>query len=254
MFTIALNTIRELIRNRFFSLILFLGVIFICISFALETLALGELKRVLYDFGLSFIELTGLTVILFLWGGMIAREIDGRTIFLMLSKPVPRTSIFLGKFVGFSVVMLSMVLFQSLLLIGLLLLKGFEIDLLIFSAIIGIILKLFSILAVILFFSAFTSPMIAMFLTIASYIIGHGGYVMLDYASWDDSPLIGYIAKMILVLFPNLEALNLKNYVATSAPIDLFTWWTGYGISLLYIGVLLFLGAYIFSKKSFDNA
>lgn len=66
MFIIALNTIRELIRNRFFSLILFLGVIFICISFALETLALGELKRVLYDFGLSFIELTGLTVILFL--------------------------------------------------------------------------------------------------------------------------------------------------------------------------------------------
>lgn len=58
MFTIALNTIRELVRNRFFSLILFLGVIFIMISFALETLALGELERVLYDFGLSFIELT----------------------------------------------------------------------------------------------------------------------------------------------------------------------------------------------------
>ena len=58
MFIIALNTIRELIRNKFFSLILFLGVVFIIISFALETLALGELKRVLYDFGLSFIELT----------------------------------------------------------------------------------------------------------------------------------------------------------------------------------------------------
>ena len=66
MFTIAQNTIRELVRNRFFSLILFLGVIFILISFALESLALGELRRVLYDFGLSFIELTGLTVILFL--------------------------------------------------------------------------------------------------------------------------------------------------------------------------------------------
>jgi hypothetical protein len=58
MFTIAQNTIRELVRNKFFSLILFLGVIFLIMSFALETLALGELKRVLYDFGLSFIELT----------------------------------------------------------------------------------------------------------------------------------------------------------------------------------------------------
>lgn len=66
MFIIAQNTIRELVRNKFFSLILFLGVIFLLMSYALETLALGELKRVLTDFGLSFIELTGLAVILFL--------------------------------------------------------------------------------------------------------------------------------------------------------------------------------------------
>lgn len=88
MFVIAQNTIREMTRNKFFSLILFLGVIFICISFLLETLALGELKRMLYDFGLSFIELTGLAVVLFLGGGMLAREIEGRTIYLMLSKPI----------------------------------------------------------------------------------------------------------------------------------------------------------------------
>lgn len=50
MFTIAHNTIRELVRNKFFSLILFLGVVFIALSFALKTLALGELERVLYDF------------------------------------------------------------------------------------------------------------------------------------------------------------------------------------------------------------
>ena len=91
MFTIAQNTIRELVRNRFFSLILFLGGIFILISFALETLALGEITRVLYDFGLSFIELTGFAVILFLGGGMIAREVEGRTIYLMLSKPIARS-------------------------------------------------------------------------------------------------------------------------------------------------------------------
>ncbi len=72
--------------------------------------------------------------------------------------------------------------------------------------------------------------MIAMFLTIASYVIGHGGYSMLDYAQWDQSPAMGYIGRAILVLFPNLEALNLKNYVATSAPIDLSLWWTAYAV------------------------
>ncbi len=254
MFTITLNTIRELVRNKFFSLILFLGVIFICISFVLETLALGELKRMLYDFGLSFIELTGVAVILFLGGGMIAREIEGRTIFLMLSKPVPRSSIFLGKFLWFALVVLSMVVFQSLILIGMLLTKGFALDPLLFPAILGITLKLFSLLGLILFFSSFVSPMIAMFLTIASYIIGHSGYAMLDYAHWDNSPIIWYIGKAILAFFPNLEAMNLKNYVATDAPIELSKWFFWYGLGTIYIVIILFLWALIFSKKSFDNA
>lgn len=95
MFNIALNTFREIIRNKFFSLIAFLGVVFILLSLILDTLALGEIRRMLFDFGLSFIELTGFVIILFLGGGMIAREIDGKTIYLMLSKPVSRGAIIL---------------------------------------------------------------------------------------------------------------------------------------------------------------
>ncbi len=254
MFTIAQNTIRELIRNKFFSVILFLGVIFILISFALETLALGELERMMYDFGLSFIEITGFSVILFLGGSMIAREIEGRTIFLMLSKPVPRHAIFLGKFIGFAVVIIGMLIFQSVLLILLLKLKAFSLDPLIFPALLGILLKLFALLALILFFSTFTSPIIAMFLTISSYIIGHGGYTMLDYARWDGSPMMGYMGKGILTLFPNLESLNLKNYVATTAPIDISTWYIAFALVAVYIGIILFFGSWVFSKKSFDNA
>lgn len=63
-----------------------------------------------------------------------------------------------------------------------------------------------------------------------------------------------YAGKAILTVFPNLEALNLKNYVATDAPIILAKWMMGYGANALYICVILALGAFIFSKKSFDNA
>lgn len=254
MFTIALNTIRELARNKFFSLILFLWVVFLLVSYALETLALGELRRVLYDFGLSFIELTGLAVILFLGGSMIAHEIEGRTIFLMLSKPVPRTSIFIGKFLGFSVVVFAMILFQSVLLVGLFLWKDLGIDALLFPALVGILLKLFALLVLILFFSTFVSPTISMFLTLASYVIGHGGYALLDYARWEWSLQAFYMWRAILVLFPNLEAMNLKNYVATDAPITLSIWYSGYMAGCVYILTVLVIWAWIFSRKSFDNA
>lgn len=68
MFNIALNTFREMVRNRFFSLLIFLSVILIALSLGLDSLALGENKRVIVDFGLSFIELSGFAVILFLAG------------------------------------------------------------------------------------------------------------------------------------------------------------------------------------------
>jgi hypothetical protein len=68
MFNIALNTFRELIRNKFFSLIIFLSIVLILLSLGLNSLALGENKRVIVDFGLSFIELSGFAVILFLAG------------------------------------------------------------------------------------------------------------------------------------------------------------------------------------------
>jgi ABC-type transport system involved in multi-copper enzyme maturation permease subunit len=254
MFTIAQNTIRELVRNKFFSLILFLGVIFILIAFALETLALGEIKRMLYDFGLSFIELTGLAVILFLGGGMIAREIEGRTIYLMLSKPIARSSIILGKFIGFGTVMLMMVAFQTIVLITMLMMRGIEIDTLLYYAILGIVIKLFILLGLILFFSSFVSPMIAMFLTIASYMIGHSGYTLLEYARFGGEVMMAYVGQAILIFFPNLEALNLKNYVATDAPLILSNWFTGYAMGILYIFVILILTSWIFSRRSFDNA
>lgn len=254
MFTIMQNTIRELVRNKLFSLILFLGVVFLSMSYALETLALGQLERVLYDFWLSFIELTGLAVILFLGGWMLAREIEWRTIYLMLSKPVSRSSIFIGKFLGFSIVVLAMVAFQALLLLGLLVFKGFAIDSLLLPSLIGIVLKLFSLLVLILFFSTFVSPTIAMFLTIASYIIGHGWYNMLDFAHWEWSTQALYMGRFLLIFFPNLEALNLKNYVLSGAPIDLSVWYTGFWVWGIYILSVLIIGAWVFSKKSFDNA
>lgn len=78
--------------------------------------------------------------------------------------------------------------------------------------------------------------------------------MMLEYAGWNNNPTLALLGRVILSLFPNLESLNLKNYVATDAPIDLVSYWTTYGVDIGYVVVLLFLGALIFSKKSFDNA
>ena len=253
MFNIALNTFRELVRNRFFSLIIFLSIILIALSLGLDSLSLGENKRVIMDFWLSFLELSGFAVILFLAGWLIAREIEGRTIYLMLSKPIRRGMIILGKFTGFSIVLSLVVLIELAILIGILFTQGIAIDTIFLLAVLGIYLKLLALLALSLFFSTVVSPGLAMFMTIASSIIWHWWYVMLEYAIDKVSYTYLYLAQGVLIFFPNLESLNLKNLVATTAVIDIKVYLIAFALSIVYTGIVIFFAAWIFEKKSFDN-
>lgn len=184
---------------------------------------------------------------------MIFREIEGKTIYLILSKPTPRSNILLGKFFGFSIALFWIILLQTILLSGLLILKWAPLDGIFFLAILGIYLKLLILLAVTLFFSTFVSPMVAMFSTIGVYMIGHGAYDIIEFAIRKNMILLGYIGKWVATIFPNFTALNLKNFVWTQAPLDIGNWLIGYGIWVLYF-VSFLPGILLFRKKTFDNA
>jgi hypothetical protein len=96
--------------------------------------------------------------------------------------------------------------------------------------------------------------MVAMFVTGGVYFIGHGVSEILAFAARKWMTELLYLGKWLALLFPNYSILNLKNIVDTDAPILLSNWLTGYGLQILYIIVILFLGTIIFSRKSFDNA
>ncbi len=122
-----------------------------------------------------------------------------------------------------------------------------------YMAVLGIYLKLLSLLAVILFFSTIASPILSMFCTIATYFIGHNAYAILDFSARKGSIFFEWMGRITITLFPNLEALNLKNYVATGIPFDIRYWSLGYATAVLYIIVILYLGVLLFNKKSFDT-
>jgi len=145
-----------------------------------------------------------------------------------------------------------MVSFETLFVISILGFSGFFPEMLFFTAIAGIFLKLLAILSLILFFSTFVSPAIALFMTIASYMIGHSGYVMLDYAINSADTTFLQMARVILALFPNLESLNLKNYVATDAVIDINLYYIAFSMAILYTIIVTFLAAKIFERRTFD--
>lgn len=120
MLNIAINTFREIVRNKFLYMILFFAFIFLLFSLSLGQLTIGEGDKVVVDFGLAMIEIFGIIGVLFVGSQLLFKEIEGKTIFLILSKPIARYEFILGKFFGFSATIGLIVLLQAMLFLAVL--------------------------------------------------------------------------------------------------------------------------------------
>lgn len=253
MYSIFLNTFREIIRSKYFSLIFLFGIILFVVIFFLNTLALDNPDFIVVDFGLSFIELSGLFVILFLGNRLLSREFEEKTIYLTLSRPIKRWKIIIGKFLWFASILALTTFIQSIFFLGLCLFLNAEINILVFVSLFAIFLKHITLLALILFFSIFLSGGITTFLILAFYIIGHSGYALLEYAKNNENFLIENVGNFILFFFPNFESINFKNLVHNIEIPNFVYFLQNISFIIIYILIIIFLANYCFEKKNFDS-
>lgn len=241
MYTIALNTFREIIRSRFFGVVSFFAIIlFAGIIFA-EILSLRQSEMIVPDFGLSFIEIASLLLILFLGNRLLSKEFEEKTIYLTLSRPIDRSKIIFGKFFGFSAVTGIFVIILSIILVTLIAFYGLNLSAIFFLSILGIFLKILILIALILFFSIFLSSGIATFGTLAVYIIAHGGYSLLEFAMHQGNEMMLWIGRGILFLFPNFIAINFKDFYHSSEIIfgNFSHFAIGIALNFLYLIIVL---------------
>ncbi|TFG93069.1 MAG: hypothetical protein E4H11_08685, partial [Myxococcales bacterium] len=100
MLAIAANTVREAVRSRLLYTLLFFAVLLICAGLLLSALSYVENDRILQDVGLGAMRLFGVAIALFVGVGLIHREVERRTVYTILSKPLSRAEFLLGKFAG----------------------------------------------------------------------------------------------------------------------------------------------------------
>lgn len=253
MINIALNTFKEIIRNRYLYMIIFFSIIFIIFSVLLGNLTIWDNAKTITDFWLAMIEIFWLIWVLFVWSQLLFKEIEWKTIFLILSKPIKRYEFILWKIFGFSITIFILILLESIVFFSVLLIKWIPIDSLIVWSIINTFLKLEITLWIVFFLSTFMSNILTITTTILIYILSHSYTIILDLAySWQNQIAI-WIAKFWDLFFPPFEALNTKDVI----------WWittlsTSYLVgnvmySILYFLILLIFSILIFSRKTFEN-
>jgi ABC-type transport system involved in multi-copper enzyme maturation permease subunit len=249
---VAYNTFKEAIRDKVLYVILLFSIVMISGSFLLSSLSLGQNERVIIDLGLASISIFGVLITLFIGTNLLNKEIDKKTIYLLLTKPLRRSEFIIGKHIGLSLTLFVITLLMTFCFYGLIWFTTATYPGIYLQAIFLTYIELLLLIAVAIFFSTFAPPTMSAIYTLAVYLIGHFSKDLLNLGSLSANPTFMAITKAIYFILPDLEKLNLKNLVLYSKDglnPDLFTGGIVYG--LLYTAIVLILSIFIFEFKEF---
>lgn len=253
MINIALNTIKEIIRNKFLYLIIVFAFLFIIFSISLWALTIWENDKVIVDFWIAMIEIFWFIWVIFVWSQLLFKEIEWKTIFLILSKPIKRYEFIIWKFLWFWVVIFLITLFQSLLYLLVLFFNNIEITSLILMSLFFIFLKLLTLISIVLLLSTFMSTILTIMVSVFIYFVSHSYEIVLDlvHRMWNE--IIIFVSKIIGLLFPPFSSLNTKDYIWSIVEFSFVYYLLNTTYALLYITIALILASVIFNKKKFEN-
>lgn len=253
MFNIALNTFREIVRNKFLYMIIFFAFVFILFSISLWQLTIWDDNKIITDFWMAMIEIFWIIWVLFVWSQLLFKEIEWKTIFLILSKPIKRHEFVLAKFLGFSATIFLIVFVQAFLYLLVLFFKDIEISKLILFSLLFTFFKLELLLALVFFFSSFMSNMMTILVSVLFYISWHSFSILIDLVNRTKNDIAIYWVKFLQLAFPPFEALNIKNHIGWFSEFSnkFFLYNTSY--SIIYLWIILYLTVLIFNRKKFES-
>jgi ABC-type transport system involved in multi-copper enzyme maturation permease subunit len=263
---LALITFKEGIRNRSLFGILFFSLFILGLNVAVAGFFMREIGKVTVDMNLSALSFSGLLLVLFVGVNLMAKDIDRKTIHLVLSKPISRIEYLWGKYLGivwFVLVSLSVLLaFSSVTVFGIKSLYPAYFEsfswLIFYQACIFIFIKLAVLTAIVVFFSAITtSSFLTLVLAICSYIVGETIEEVVFYLKSglgeDAFPAsMQRIIDVVSYLFPNFSVFDFKLEAAHGLAIASERLVFSLGYAVVYVSILLVGASMIFSRREFN--
>lgn len=266
LFPIAVITFKEGIRNRAIYGISILALLMVMLNFLICQMVMRDVGKVAMDIALSTVSFSGLLLVFFVGINLMAKDLDKKTIYMVMSRPVSRAQYLVGKFFGMVALIITSNLIQGSFAVASLFtlqrmypvyFQRFSWTLL-FLALLFIVLMLILLTALSFLFASFSSTsFIVLILTIVSYIIGNSLSDVKalveapQVAGIHTSPVTVRIVQTAYYLFPNLSFFDIKTQAANGLALSLPTivWTIAYGVA--YSVAALSLACFIFSKREF---
>ncbi|MCX6552380.1 MAG: ABC transporter permease subunit [Acidobacteria bacterium] len=261
---VAYHVFKESVRDKvLYNLVLF-AILLISASYLIGQLTAGQDVKIIKDLGLAASAIFGLFIAVFTGVGLVWKEVDRRSVYNLLVKPVRRHEFIAGKFLGLAGTLLVNISVMAMALYAVLALMAWRQPSLVAAAVdvpvldpgllkaFGLIyVQLLIVTSVALLFSTFSSPMLSAAFTFGLYIVGHFNRDLAHFDNVVASRAAAWLSKALYYILPNLAPFDVKTAVvhgeAVSAGYVALT--AGYGV--LYMAAMIGLAMLIFARRDF---
>jgi ABC-type transport system involved in multi-copper enzyme maturation permease subunit len=255
---------KESVRDRVpYSMVLF-AVLLIAASYLISQLTAGQDMKIIKDLGLAAIAIFGLMIAVFIGIGLVSKEVERRSVFALLAKPVSREQFVLGKYAG---LVLTLVVNLSAMTVAFYAVLFYldvtateaarrawpapALDPRLLIAILLIVAELMLVTALALFLSTFSSPLLAAMMTLGLWVAGHFNADLRAFERVLDVPVAVYAARVLYYLIPNLAPFNVRAEVVHGIPVPGSHVGLTLAYAVVYIAILLLGAMAVFRRRDF---
>lgn len=249
MWVIATNTFREALRKKTLYILLVVALVAIGTSRFFSFLAAQDELKMIKDVSFATIEFFGAILAIFTAMGGVSGEIEKKTIYTLLAKPITRKNFIIGKFLGQSMVILLNAILISLFFIGLLISKKAVPDMEIYKSLLLIYVELLMIGAISLAVATFATDAFNIILSFFLFITGNLSIYFKQVIERTENIIFKGLGYMLYNIIPNYENFNIRDQVVVGVNVS----WQYVGQTILYgvmyIVIAVLVGIYFFQKR-----
>jgi ABC-type transport system involved in multi-copper enzyme maturation permease subunit len=246
---IAGNTFREALRDRILYLFLGFSVVLLASSKLFGILTVGDQTKIIKDMGLAGIQFFVMLIAVMMSVLLVSREIDSKTVYYILAKPVRRWQFLLGKYFGLLAVVLVNLALMTVVLLAFVWLYGGGLDprLILATALIGV--EMAVLVAFAILFSVLTKPILGSIFTLAIFVVGHVSEDLWLLTRHLPGSIGRTLVSVMYYVVPNLERFNFKTEVVHGlvVPAPAVGWAVLYGVA--FTAMVLVLACWRFEGK-----
>jgi ABC-type transport system involved in multi-copper enzyme maturation permease subunit len=261
---IALNVFRESVRDRVLYNLVVFAILLIGASYVIGQLTAGQDVKIIKDLGLAATSVFGLFIAVFIGIGLVSKEVERRSIYNLLSKPIGRRQLVAGKYAGLVMTLLVNVTIMTVALYAVLYYMSWDIpleaqrawdttalDTGLLKAVVLILVELMIATAIAICFSTFSTPMLSAAFTIGIVIAGHFSTDLRDFDQVVASPVAARVARSLYWVLPNLSQFDVKAEVVHGLPVPVGYMMAAVAYAAVYITALLVVAMAVFSRRDF---